>query len=191
MTDDLREHMSTMESHGATRKGCCGNSDGVVAPPDINVTAHQVKAESVVAHAAIRQDHHSHEESAESKAIVSLDNLGILASTLCLIHCLAMPFLIAALPFLGWQFLEGETAHRVLATLIFAFAIFAIVPGYLKHRRRDILISMLLGLSAVAFAIFGAGPLMGESAELPFITLGNLILVATHWRNRGLCKCAH
>lgn len=136
--------------------------------------------------------HPTHEkEHAESTAILSLDYLGIVASTLCLIHCLAMPFIIAFLPFLGWQFLEGETAHHVLAAFVFAFALFAIVPGYLKHRKQAVLVFMLIGLGCVAFATFVAGPVFGEQTELPIITFGNLILVATHWRNRGLCKCSH
>jgi len=50
-----------------------------------------------------------------ARTILSLDTLGIAASSLCLVHCLAMPFLIAALPFLGLQFLEGNFAHRLLA----------------------------------------------------------------------------
>jgi hypothetical protein len=37
----------------------------------------------------------------QDKAILSLDNLGIFASIACLIHCLAMPVIIATVPFLG------------------------------------------------------------------------------------------
>ncbi len=126
-----------------------------------------------------------------SVAIVSLDNLGIAASSLCLVHCLAMPFVIAFLPLLGWQFLEGRPAHRILAFFVFSFAIFAVVPGYLKHKKTSVLISMLLGLSLVLIATFTARQFMPEKLELPLITLGNLMLVATHWRNRSLAACGH
>lgn len=124
-------------------------------------------------------------------AIVSLDNLGIAASSLCLVHCLAMPFVIAFLPLLGWQFLEGRPAHRVLAFFVFSFAIFAVVPGYWKHKKTSVLVSMLFGLSLVLIATFTDRQFMPEKLELPLITLGNLILVATHWRNRGLAACSH
>ena len=126
-----------------------------------------------------------------SVAIASLDNLGIAASSLCLIHCLAMPLIIAFLPLLGWEFLEGRPAHRVLAFFVFSFAVFAVVPGYLKHRKSSVLISMFIGLSLVLIATFTARQFMPEKLELPLITFGNLILVATHWRNRGLAACGH
>jgi MerC mercury resistance protein len=131
------------------------------------------------------------EEHQRAVAIVSLDNLGIAASSLCLVHCLAMPFVIAFLPLLGWQFLEGRPAHRVIAFFVFSFAIFAVVPGYLKHKKTSVLIAMLVGLGLVLAATFTARQFMPESLELPLITVGNLILVATHWRNRGLAACEH
>ena len=104
---------------------------------------------------------------------------------------MAMPFLIAFLPFLGLQFLEGELAHRVIALFVFGFAIFAIGPGYMQHRRKQVLLATVLGLTLVAGALLVAGPFFGEQYELPFITTGNLILVITHLRNRKLCQCVH
>src|ERR1700722_4976575 len=124
--------------------------------------------------AKIRESPETMEGHQRSVAIVSLDNLGIAASSLCLVHCLAMPFVIAFLPLLGWQFLEGRPAHRILAFFVFSFAVFAVVPGYLKHRKRSVLISMLVGLSLVFIATFTARQYMPEKLELPLITFGNL-----------------
>jgi hypothetical protein len=135
-------------------------------------------------------EEHQHLHST-ANAIVSLDTLGITASTICIIHCMAMPFIITLLPVLGWQFLEGKTAHRVLAAFVLTFALTAVVPGYLKHKRRDVLVSMLVGLGFVLYATFAPGAVLPEWLELPLITTGNLILVATHWRNRGLSVCKY
>lgn len=131
------------------------------------------------------------DEHRTATAIVSFDALGIAASTLCLIHCLAMPFVISLLPVLGWQFLEGRNAHYVLASFVFAFALSAIVPGYLKHKRVDILFGMAIGLTCVLIATFAPYSILPEKLELPLITMGNIILVITHWRNRGLAICQH
>jgi hypothetical protein len=120
---------------------------------------------------------------------LSMDTLGIVASTLCLIHCAAMPLVITFLPILGLRFLEGHAAHYVLAGFVIAFALLAIVPGYLKHRKTSVLLAMLAGVGIVLLATFGAGRLFAENLELPLITAGNLIVVVTHLRNRGLCKC--
>lgn len=136
-----------------------------------------------------------HQHGAQStfldKAVTSLDNLGIVASTLCLIHCLALPFIITLVPFLGLQIFEGHEAHLWMGAFVWAFALFGMVPGYLKHRKPQILVGMLVGLSLVTFAVLGAEPLLGEQYELPFIVSGNLILVAFHWWNRGMFKCGH
>jgi hypothetical protein len=131
--------------------------------------------------------HHTHEN--ENKLVASLDTLGIAASSLCMVHCLAMPLVIGILPILGLQFLEGHSAHVILAGFVLSFALLAVVPGYLKHRRKDILGMMLVGLSLVLYATFVAERTLGEAWELPLITVGNLILVATHFRNRAMHRC--
>ena len=99
-----------------------------------------------------------------------------------------MPFLIALLPMVGLEFLKGHATHRLLAFLVVGFACLAIVPGYLGHRRASVLISMMFGVSIVLLATFGSGVLFGENLELPLITVGNIIVVVTHLRNRRLCK---
>ncbi len=128
-----------------------------------------------------------HDQDACSKA-VSMDTLGIVASTVCLIHCASMPILITILPMIGLEFLQGHTAHRVLAFFVVAFALLAIIPGYLQHHKPPILLSMIAGVGIVLFATFGSGNLFPDSYELPLITAGNLIVVFTHLRNRRLCK---
>ncbi len=132
-----------------------------------------------------------HKEEVISVAISSLDNLGILASALCLVHCLAMPFIIAFLPLLGLQFLETHESHLIIASFIWIFALFAIVPGYLKHKKREVLLGMIFGLGLVTFAVAAGHQVFGEKGELICLTVGNLTLVAVHWKNRGLCKCEH
>jgi hypothetical protein len=87
--------------------------------------------------------------------------------------------------------MESKGAHEVLAGFVVSFALFAIVPGYLKHRQGVVLWGMVLGLFLVLTATFLCGATLPESLEIPEITLGNLILVATHWRNRSLSACRH
>lgn len=126
-------------------------------------------------------------EEAAEKAILSLDNLGIFASVLCLIHCLAMPFVVAAIPFIGmkWQWLQSETTENVLIAFIVGFAIFAIIPGYREHKKPVALAGLTIGLALVAaVAVFrGHFP---ANFELPLISVGNLLLVGTHLLNRKL-----
>jgi uncharacterized membrane protein (UPF0136 family) len=125
------------------------------------------------------------------QTIVSMDALGIFASTVCLIHCLAMPLVVAFLPLLGLEFLEGHGAHQALAGFVVAFGLLAILPGYMKHRKPAVLAGLVIGLTFVLAATFGYAVGLSESAELPLITVGNLVLVVSHLFNRQLCKCNH
>ncbi len=118
----------------------------------------------------------------------TLDSLGIAASVICMVHCISMPLLIGVLPVIGMSFLEGHMAHRILAFFVVAFALAAVLPAYIKHRRLPVLIAMIVGVGLVLTATFGAGKAFPESYELPLITVGNLIVVFTHWRNRNLVK---
>ena len=120
------------------------------------------------------------------KAILSFDNLGIFASMLCLVHCLAMPFIIALLPFMGLQFLESHESHMWLGGLIIAFALAAIVPGYLKHRKVAILLGMLTGIGLVLSGSFLSHVMHTHEHELWILITGNLMLVATHLFNKRL-----
>jgi hypothetical protein len=99
-----------------------------------------------------------------------------------------MPLLIGILPAIGLSFLEGHAAHRLLAFFVVAFAFAAVLPAYIKHRRLPVLLAMIAGVGMVLTATFGAGKAFPESYELPLITVGNLIVVFTHWRNRNLVK---
>jgi hypothetical protein len=116
----------------------------------------------------------------------TLDSLGIFASVLCMVHCAAMPFLMAVLPVVGMSCLQGHFAHQILAFFVVTFACAAVLPAYLKHRNTLVLGLMLAGVSIVLFATFGAGSLFPDSYELPLITCGNLLVVFAHWRNIAL-----
>lgn len=204
MKESLKQTEPAME-HGDGEHGCCGHSHA-----SEELYAEHLKGDAKAS--ASRHDHtrsgassdggasvqdltpdicDTDAEHVETKRIVSFDALGIIASSICLVHCMAMPFIIAFLPFLGLQFLESPMAHKVIAACVIAFAVFAIIPGYKRHRNRLVLAALWLGLGLVIFAAFTAGILITEQMELPMITAGNLILVCTHLRNLKLCKCVH
>jgi hypothetical protein len=119
------------------------------------------------------------------RSLELFDALGIFASALCLVHCLALPLIMAALPFtMNW--LGHDNVHYLLAGWVLLFCLAAIVPGYLKHRQGNILMCMLVGLSLVLAATFGLHLGLAESLEIPMITAGNLLVILAHWRNRSL-----
>lgn len=105
------------------------------------------------------------------------DNFGIFASTLCMLHCLLTPLFIAALPVIGAKFLEDDLTHKILASFVFFFAIYAIGPGYFKHRRASILMVTVMGLSLVFYATFLVPQVLGKQWEILLISAGNILVV--------------
>jgi|GEM_PF-255485 len=154
--------------------------------------AHSHEPGSGNSHGHSQGHNHGHEpghEDGVDKAILSLDNLGIIASVGCLIHCAALPFVVAFLPVMGLGWLDSHESHQYLAAFIIGFAILAVVPAYFRHRRTEVLVAMIVGMSLVVTGALFIHHIAGEQWELPLMITGNLILVAAHWRNKMLVKC--
>src|ERR1700758_2233628 len=75
----------------------------------------------------------------------SADVLGMIASGVCLIHCLVLPFVLMLLPVYASGFLEDDRTHFFLAFFVATFCLLAVVPGYIKHRNQLVLSSMATG----------------------------------------------
>jgi len=118
----------------------------------------------------------------------ALDAAGVGLSTLCLVHCLALPLIAATAPFAA-QLTEAEWVHRALVALAAPAAILAIAP-VLAARPLPWIIPVLasLGLSGMAGALFAAHPAM----ETTLSTLGGVSLASAHVLNwRHAHKRAH
>jgi len=115
------------------------------------------------------------------------DYAGMAASALCLVHCLAMPLVLAAFPLLG---LGGEhhALHDALLLGVTVPVLLALVPGYVKHRDPVALSLGVAGLVSFLVAVFVLGPQMGEVAETVGAVLSSVLLMAAHLRNHRYCK---
>ncbi len=121
-----------------------------------------------------------------------LDQFGILISSICLVHCLALPILIALLP--AWEPLlpPDSLVHPLLIGLALPITGLALARGYRAHRDGRAAAYGIVGLSLIAVAAFLA------TAPLTVIglTIGGGLLVAaahvTNWRAHGpLCVDDH
>jgi hypothetical protein len=85
--------------------------------------------------------------------VFPVDQIGVWASTLCVIHCVLTPVLLS-LSAVSAHFLPSEErTHRTLAVAIAALGTIALVKGYRKHRSWRVLALMAVGL----VFIFGGG----------------------------------
>ncbi|HEY1076731.1 MAG TPA: MerC domain-containing protein [Fontimonas sp.] len=109
------------------------------------------------------------------------DRTAILLSGLCLVHCLALPLLIALLPWLAWLVDNESVVHRWLLVIIVPVSALALIRGCARHGRRS-----LLWLGAAALALLAAGALLEfetASSESALTLAGSVALSLTHLFN--------
>lgn len=116
-----------------------------------------------------------------------LDAGAIALSSLCLLHCLALPVLAAALPLLGvWA--EAEWVHALFVAIAAPLTGFALWRAHRQHPLPPAaLLSAALGLLLL---LAGAAEWPSHDTETPMTVAGSLLLAATHiwnaWRrHRG------
>jgi len=110
-----------------------------------------------------------------------LDKFGVCASTVCLIHCLATPFVIMFFP--GIKGVFTEEAHEVFAIIVVTLIALAVYPLCKKsHGHRDILALAFTGVVLILSAIFFE-ELMPIAAHYGLTTIGSICLIAAHIKN--------
>ncbi len=114
-----------------------------------------------------------------------VDWYGLAVATLCLIHCLALPALLVAVPTLLVT-LGNEQVHQVLAMMTIPAVALLLYQEYVRpsgHWWTPVL--AVLGASAILSAVFV--PAL-EAWEEPVTVSGSLAFVAAHgqrlWRHR-------
>lgn len=111
-----------------------------------------------------------------------LDWLAIGASGLCLVHCLALPLLIASLPSLG-AFAGGGQTHWILLAFAVPVSVWAL------GRRRGAAGFTALIVGGIGLALMAVGVARFEGlAEERWLTVAGVVLVAVahtiRWRGR-------
>ena len=114
------------------------------------------------------------------------ERLAIGASAACLVHCLALPLALAALPALSSVLSLPESFHVWVLAIAIPTALLALLHGRARHGRGWPLVAGLSGLTLLAI---GALVLEGGSETLATV-LGSLTLALAHianWRMRHAC----
>ena len=111
------------------------------------------------------------------------DRVAIALSTICIVHCLAMPFVIAVLPVAAFAVGGDGHFHSLMLWFVVPTSVLGFGLGLRVHRRVDILL-----LGVVAIAVLAAAALWGHSAwdpsaEVLVNVTASVLLAAAHWRN--------
>ncbi|UAJ12757.1 MerC domain-containing protein [Polymorphobacter megasporae] len=117
-----------------------------------------------------------------------LDRGAVGLSMLCLVHCLAFPVVVLALPTMGEILPRQWWVHPVIFALAVPMATIALVRGWSDHRdRRPVL------LGGLGLALLGLGLLAAEAsaAEVLLTVAGGMIVAAAHLLNWRLGRHGH
>lgn len=113
-----------------------------------------------------------------------LDRVGIWTSSLCALHCLLLPILIPLVPLVAGTFFAEAWFERTILSLSMIIGFWALLSGYQRyHRRLYPLFSLLLG-----GLIYWNKDMFGEAFEPITITIGAMLIVASHVINLRLCQ---
>ena len=117
-----------------------------------------------------------------------LDQVAVALSGLCLAHCLLLPLVVLALPFLGQ--LGNDHLHAELLFVVIPISAAALYFGFRRHGNAGIVASGLLALAVLVFGATVAHSAWGLLADRALTVTGSLLLAVTHYRNFRLSRCA-
>ncbi len=119
-----------------------------------------------------------------------LDHAAISASVLCMVHCLATPFLLIMVPILSSTFLADEAFHRTLVLFVLPTSLIALFIGCGRHKDRNVMYVGFVGLFSLVFIAYFGHDLFGETGEKAATVVCGAILAYAHLRNYRLCRRA-
>lgn len=117
----------------------------------------------------------------------SIDTVGILASSICAIHCLLLPMILSMSAFGGFVFLNNPVLENIfLATSAFV-AIGSLLTSYIRHHRKFTAIGILL----FGFLFIGLSRFVAGFNESLLTSSGAAMVALAHYVNFRLCKNVH
>lgn len=112
------------------------------------------------------------------------DGVALGASALCLVHCLGLPLLIAALPAIANRIDPGEGFHLIVLLFAIPTSAFALIEGWRRHRG---VAPLFVGATGLALLALGLAFEQWVAVETGLTVAGGLLLAGAHvanWRRR-------
>lgn len=118
------------------------------------------------------------------------DRVGATASFLCAVHCAALPFVLALLPFVGLGFLADHRFERMFVLFACVLATIALTRGYRRHREW-----LPLQLAAAGILLLLSGLLWMDERTIAvhsvLVSCGGVLLAGAHFVNLRLDRRGH
>jgi len=120
------------------------------------------------------------------KSAAVLDRAAVMLSGLCLLHCLALPFLLVSLPALS-ALSEGHLHAQMLLVAI-PVSVVALSFGFRRHGSWYVLAFGVLGMLLLIVGGTFVHSNYGLVADRTFSIAGALVLAVTHYFNSRLVR---
>ena len=118
------------------------------------------------------------------------DKFAVSTSTICALHCIALPFVIGVFPAISASFLGEEAFHVWLLCAVIPLSALGLSLGCGRHKNKAVLMAGSAGLAFLVFAAFAGQALLGENGERATTLLGAAFIALAHIRNFRLCRSA-
>ena len=123
-----------------------------------------------------------------------MDTAAVALSGICLLHCLALPIVLTALPIFNITLLGESAFHAIMLLFILPVSVVALTIGCRQHRDRPTLLLGITGLAILTvMALFGHD-LIGLTGERLITSAGGIVLAMAHIQNYRCCRnnnCQH
>lgn len=112
-----------------------------------------------------------------------LDRAAMAGSAACMVHCLALPLLLAALPAVSAFIVIPESFHRWVLLFAVPMAVIALVGGRARHAASW---PLFLGAAGLGLMTIGAFVLREGGVEIAVTVTGGILVALAHVTNLRL-----
>ena len=116
-----------------------------------------------------------------------LDQLGMVASLACAVHCAALPLVATVLPLIGMEFLANPAVEMAMICLSAVIGFWSLTGSYSLHKKVVPLLVLLAG-----FFVIASGHFLFETVEAVMVPLGGFTIASAHYLNwKANRPCRH
>ncbi len=116
------------------------------------------------------------------------DRLGICASALCVVHCIATPVLLSLSAVFAHYLPTEERTHRALAMGVALLGVIALWKGFSRHKRIRILFLMGSGLACIFYGAYFGDRMPSHLIEVLITGCGSSLMITAHRLNHTFCR---
>jgi hypothetical protein len=119
------------------------------------------------------------------------DHIAIALSGICIVHCLAVPVVVALLPVLALSSGNDGHFHALMLWFVVPTSLLGFAFGYHAHRGKAIVLMGAAGIAVLAFVALRGHAIWSTATETVVNVAASVLLATAHWRNFRAVRRAH